>query len=262
MTHHTAPAQEPPGHPERDARGALRVAPDRGRAAAQSRALVVPARRRLGVLLRGPDRHRRHPAVLLRPVERHRPLRRELPVAPGRPCLEGLREHTPPFAGGARRSAGASGPPLGGAGPSRLADAADAEHVLHRRVPTPATLELGPARLTFVLALAAGWSGYGLPDDLLAGTGLRIVEGILIGIPVVGTWASFVVFGGEFPATSSSGCTGCTWPSSPCCSWCWLSGFGWPYGAAPRSSPRADAPRATWSASRSPSSPCEPSASS
>ena len=53
--------------------------------------------------------------------------------------------------------------------------------------------------LTFVLALAAGWSGYGLPDDLLAGTGLRIVEGIVIGIPVVGSWASFVVFGGEFP---------------------------------------------------------------
>jgi ubiquinol-cytochrome c reductase cytochrome b subunit len=52
---------------------------------------------------------------------------------------------------------------------------------------------------TFVLVLAAGWSGYGLPDDLLAGTGLRIVEGILIGIPVVGSWASFVLFGGEFP---------------------------------------------------------------
>jgi ubiquinol-cytochrome c reductase cytochrome b subunit len=53
--------------------------------------------------------------------------------------------------------------------------------------------------LTFVLALVGGWSGYGLPDDLLAGTGLRIVEGILIGLPVVGTRASFVVFGGEYP---------------------------------------------------------------
>ena len=53
--------------------------------------------------------------------------------------------------------------------------------------------------LTFVLALADGWSGYGLPDDKLGGTGLRIVEGILIGVPVVGTRASFLLFGGEFP---------------------------------------------------------------
>jgi ubiquinol-cytochrome c reductase cytochrome b subunit len=53
--------------------------------------------------------------------------------------------------------------------------------------------------LTFLLALGAGWSGYGLPDDQLAGTGLRIFEGIVVGIPVIGTWATFVVFGGEFP---------------------------------------------------------------
>lgn len=53
--------------------------------------------------------------------------------------------------------------------------------------------------VTFLLALGAGWSGYALPDDLLAGTGLRIVEGILVGIPVVGTWATLVLFGGEFP---------------------------------------------------------------
>ncbi|GAA4718251.1 cytochrome b [Nocardioides conyzicola] len=53
--------------------------------------------------------------------------------------------------------------------------------------------------LTFLLALAGGWSGYGLPDDMLAGTGLRIAQGILVGIPLVGTWASFVLLGGEFP---------------------------------------------------------------
>jgi ubiquinol-cytochrome c reductase cytochrome b subunit len=51
----------------------------------------------------------------------------------------------------------------------------------------------------FLLALAGGWSGYGLPDDSLSGTGLRIVEGVLLGIPVVGTRLSLVVFGGEFP---------------------------------------------------------------
>lgn len=63
-----------------------------------------------------------------------------------------------------------------------------------------------PRRLSWVLlfllliaALAGGWSGYALPDDMLSGTGLRIVEGIVLGIPVVGTWLSALLFGGEFP---------------------------------------------------------------
>jgi ubiquinol-cytochrome c reductase cytochrome b subunit len=53
--------------------------------------------------------------------------------------------------------------------------------------------------LVFIVALAGGWSGYALPDDLLSGTGLRITEGIALGIPVVGTWLSYLLFGGEFP---------------------------------------------------------------
>jgi ubiquinol-cytochrome c reductase cytochrome b subunit len=53
--------------------------------------------------------------------------------------------------------------------------------------------------LIFVVALVGGWSGYALPDDMLSGTGLRIVEGIALGIPVVGTWATFLLFGREFP---------------------------------------------------------------
>ncbi|MFI2708341.1 cytochrome bc complex cytochrome b subunit, partial [Nocardioides sp. CER28] len=52
---------------------------------------------------------------------------------------------------------------------------------------------------TFVLALAAGWSGYALPDDMLSGTGLRIFQGILVGTPFVGGWLTGLVFGGEFP---------------------------------------------------------------
>ena len=51
------------------------------------------------------------------------------------------------------------------------------------------------------LALAAGFTGYSLPDDLLSGTGLRIASGIVLAIPIVGTWASFLLFGGEFPGT-------------------------------------------------------------
>lgn len=51
----------------------------------------------------------------------------------------------------------------------------------------------------FVLVLAAGWSGYALPDDMLSGTGLRIVEGVVLSIPFIGTWIAGVMFGGPFP---------------------------------------------------------------
>lgn len=51
----------------------------------------------------------------------------------------------------------------------------------------------------FMLALAEGFAGYSLPDDLLSGTGLRIAQGIMLSIPVVGTYVSMFAFGGEFP---------------------------------------------------------------
>lgn len=54
----------------------------------------------------------------------------------------------------------------------------------------------------FLLAVAAGFSGYSLPDDLLSGTGLRITQGIMQATPVIGTWMSFLLFDGEFPGTS------------------------------------------------------------
>ncbi|HTY73181.1 MAG TPA: ubiquinol-cytochrome c reductase cytochrome b subunit [Actinomycetes bacterium] len=49
------------------------------------------------------------------------------------------------------------------------------------------------------LGLVEGFAGYSLPDDLLSGTGLRIAEGIVQAIPVVGTYLASFVFGGEFP---------------------------------------------------------------
>jgi ubiquinol-cytochrome c reductase cytochrome b subunit len=49
-----------------------------------------------------------------------------------------------------------------------------------------------------VLALLEGVTGYSLPDDLLSGTGLRIISAILLSIPVIGTWAHFAVFNGDF----------------------------------------------------------------
>nr|WP_245644407.1 ubiquinol-cytochrome c reductase cytochrome b subunit [Nocardioides jensenii] len=44
-----------------------------------------------------------------------------------------------------------------------------------------------------------GFFGYSLPDDLLSGTGLRVFDGFLKATPIVGTYLSFFVFGGEFP---------------------------------------------------------------
>ncbi|MBO2455036.1 ubiquinol-cytochrome c reductase cytochrome b subunit [Actinomadura barringtoniae] len=53
----------------------------------------------------------------------------------------------------------------------------------------------------FTLALVNGFTGYSLPDDLLSGTGLRLIFGAIEAIPVVGTYLSFFVLGGEFPGT-------------------------------------------------------------
>ena len=49
------------------------------------------------------------------------------------------------------------------------------------------------------IGLIEGFAGYSLPDDLLSGTGLRFVDGAIRSIPLIGTWAEFFVFGGEFP---------------------------------------------------------------
>ncbi|QJS98965.1 cytochrome bc complex cytochrome b subunit [Streptomyces asoensis] len=50
-----------------------------------------------------------------------------------------------------------------------------------------------------VLVILEGFVGYSLPDDLLSGTGLRIAEGVTLAIPVVGTYATMFLFGGEYP---------------------------------------------------------------
>ncbi|MFG3662310.1 cytochrome bc complex cytochrome b subunit [Streptomyces sp. NPDC047706] len=53
--------------------------------------------------------------------------------------------------------------------------------------------------LLLILAMFGGLTGYDLPDDLLSGTGLQVVNGTILSIPVVGTYLSFFLFGGEFP---------------------------------------------------------------
>jgi ubiquinol-cytochrome c reductase cytochrome b subunit len=52
-----------------------------------------------------------------------------------------------------------------------------------------------------LLALAMGITGYSLPDDLLSGTGLRVIYSVVIAIPFIGPYLAFLVFGGEFPTT-------------------------------------------------------------
>ena len=53
----------------------------------------------------------------------------------------------------------------------------------------------------FILAMAEGFTGYSLPDDLLSGNGLRIIDGMVKALPIIGTWTSSLLFGGEFPGT-------------------------------------------------------------
>ncbi|MEU9872509.1 ubiquinol-cytochrome c reductase cytochrome b subunit [Actinomadura verrucosospora] len=53
----------------------------------------------------------------------------------------------------------------------------------------------------FMLVMLNGLFGYSLPDDLLSGTGLRILEGVLASIPLVGSYAVMFLFGGEYPGT-------------------------------------------------------------
>jgi len=59
--------------------------------------------------------------------------------------------------------------------------------------------------ILFILAMAEGFTGYSLPDDLLSGNGLRIIDGMIKGLPVIGTWTSFLLFGGEFPGNQIVG---------------------------------------------------------
>jgi ubiquinol-cytochrome c reductase cytochrome b subunit len=50
------------------------------------------------------------------------------------------------------------------------------------------------------LALANGFTGYSMPDDLLSGMGLRIIVSVAESIPLVGAWLVFIALGGEFPS--------------------------------------------------------------
>ncbi|MBF4160544.1 cytochrome bc1 complex cytochrome b subunit [Nocardioides acrostichi] len=56
--------------------------------------------------------------------------------------------------------------------------------------------------LLLLLGTLEGFTGYSLPDDLLSGTGIRAADGFMKSMPLVGTYMSFLLFGGEFPGDS------------------------------------------------------------
>jgi ubiquinol-cytochrome c reductase cytochrome b subunit len=54
--------------------------------------------------------------------------------------------------------------------------------------------------LLLIMAMFEGYFGYSLPDDLLSGTGLRAAfSSITLGMPLIGTWLHWLLFGGDFP---------------------------------------------------------------
>ncbi len=69
------------------------------------------------------------------------------------------------------------------------------------RKPREVTWLIGGTML--LLGILEGFAGYSLPDDLLSGTGLRIADGIVKATPVVGTYGSLLLFGGEFPSDAA-----------------------------------------------------------
>jgi ubiquinol-cytochrome c reductase cytochrome b subunit len=50
-----------------------------------------------------------------------------------------------------------------------------------------------------ILAVFAGFTGYSIVDDLLSGTGIVIGYSVLLSIPFIGPWLSFITFGGPVP---------------------------------------------------------------
>ena len=66
------------------------------------------------------------------------------------------------------------------------------------RRPREGTWLIGATLL--ILGMFEGFFGYSLPDDLLSGTGIRAtLSGIILSVPLIGTWIHWGLFGGEFP---------------------------------------------------------------
>jgi ubiquinol-cytochrome c reductase cytochrome b subunit len=69
------------------------------------------------------------------------------------------------------------------------------------RKPRDLNYYIGLTLLT--VAILEGFMGYSLPGDLLSGMGLVIAYGVTLSIPVVGANFAFLLWGGQFPGSSS-----------------------------------------------------------
>lgn len=65
----------------------------------------------------------------------------------------------------------------------------------------PRELNYAIGTTLLILAIVNGFLGYSLPDDLVSGTGIRIAYSIILAVPLIGTYAAFFLFGGNFPGT-------------------------------------------------------------
>jgi ubiquinol-cytochrome c reductase cytochrome b subunit len=54
-----------------------------------------------------------------------------------------------------------------------------------------------------ILALVNGFLGYSILDDLLSGTGLRIGYAILLSVPLIGPWLTYLFMGGTVPVDAT-----------------------------------------------------------
>jgi ubiquinol-cytochrome c reductase cytochrome b subunit len=64
------------------------------------------------------------------------------------------------------------------------------------RKPREFTWVTGVALL--MISLVEGYMGYSMLDDLLSGMGVRIISGLILSVPVIGTWLHWIIFGSEF----------------------------------------------------------------
>ena len=125
---------------------------------------------------------------------------RGLVRAASRPAgLRGIRLDTEPELRRTRRPAHAPDAPLGGEYLRGVDRRPHAPHLLHRGFRKPRELNWIVGSTLLILAIFNGFLGYSLPDDLVSGTGIRISFSIVESIPLIGSYAAFFLFGGNFP---------------------------------------------------------------
>jgi ubiquinol-cytochrome c reductase cytochrome b subunit len=55
--------------------------------------------------------------------------------------------------------------------------------------------------LLWQIVALEGFTGYSLPDDLLSGTGLRVIYSVVESVPLIGPWLAYALWDGRFPGT-------------------------------------------------------------